>query len=33
MLSVSLAKEFGLTLIGFLRNNKFNVYSGESRIK
>ncbi len=32
-LAVSLAKEFDLTLIGFLRNNKFNVYSGESRIQ
>jgi len=32
-LAVSLAKEFGISLVGFLRNNRFNIYAGEQRIK
>jgi FdhD protein len=31
-LAVSVAQEFGVTLIGFLRGQKFNVYSGFERI-
>lgn len=31
-LAVQLAKEFDMTLIGFLRVNRFNIYSGSTRI-
>jgi len=32
-MAISLAKDHGLTLVGFLRENSFNVYCGKRRIK
>ena len=31
-LAIDVAKEFGITLIGFLRNDRFNVYTGSERV-
>ncbi|HNQ96328.1 MAG TPA: formate dehydrogenase accessory sulfurtransferase FdhD, partial [Anaerolineales bacterium] len=32
-LAVDVAERFGITLIGFLRGNRFNVYTGIERIQ
>ncbi|MET8142187.1 formate dehydrogenase accessory sulfurtransferase FdhD [Sphaerisporangium sp. NPDC005288] len=31
-LAVDLARDFGMTLIGFLRNERFNIYAGPDRV-
>ena len=31
-LAVQMAREFGMTLVGFLRGRRFVVYSGEERL-
>jgi FdhD protein len=32
-LSVALGEEYGVTLVGFLKENGFNIYTGFKRIK
>lgn len=32
-LAVELAKEFGMALVGFVRDNRFNIYCGEEKIE
>ncbi len=32
-LAVDVAREFNMTLVGFLRDNRFNIYSGHQRVR
>src|SRR5439155_6101998 len=32
-LAVALARDFGLTLVGFLRGDRFNIYTGHERVR
>ena len=32
-LAIDMAREYNMTLVGFLRNGRFNIYSGSDRIK
>jgi FdhD protein len=32
-LAIELAEEYGITLVGFLKSNRFNVYTSVERIQ